>query len=261
MSKRIRIKMINVLVMSPCTDDDKDFLRSAGSCFSFYFAGKETDNDKLKEEIDKAEIIIGEPEISMIADAPNLKLIQMTMAGTDKYTRTEGFPSHIMLANASGAFGGVISQYTVGAILNVCHKFHIYRDNQKKSLWEDMGMETSLSGKRVLIIGAGNIGSSVAYKLSVFGTVNIGIRRNIKEVPPCFSEMHTLDELDEQLPLADIVVACIPNSDYTYHLFDEKKFRLMKEDAIFVNVGRGALVVQDDLVKVLNERTFKWRCT
>ena len=118
-------------------------------------------------------------------------------------------------------------------------------------------METSLSGKRVLIIGAGNIGSSVAYKLSVFGTVNIGIRRNINEVPPCFSEMHTLDELDEQLPLADIVVACIPNSDYTYHLFDEKKFRLMKKDAIFVNVGRGALVVQDDLVKVLNSGHLK----
>ena len=249
--------MINVLVMSPCSGRDKDILNSAGKNFNFVYVDENAEKDLLKQEIDKAEIIIGEPEINMIQNAPDLKLIQMTMAGTDKYTRNEGFPSHIMLANASGAFGGVISQYTVGAILNICHKFHIYRDNQKKSLWEDMGMETSLSGKRVLIIGAGNIGSSVAYKLSVFGTVNIGIRRNINEVPPCFSEMHTLDELDEQLPLADIVVACIPNSDYTYHLFDEKKFRLMKKDAIFVNVGRGALVVQDDLVKVLNSGHLK----
>ena len=248
--------MINVLVMSPCSNGDKKYLSSAGSDFSFVYIDENSSTD-LKKEIQRAEIIIGEPEIDMIQGAPDLKFIQMTMAGTDKYTRTEGFPKHIMLANASGAFGGVISQYTVGAILNICHKFYAYRDNQKQSLWKDMGVETSLSGKRVLIIGAGNIGSSVAAKLSVFGTINIGIRRNIKDIPPCFSQMHTLDELDEQLPLADIVVACIPNSDYTYHLFDEKKFRLMKSDAIFVNVGRGALVVQEDLVKVLKSGHLK----
>ncbi len=252
-----RIKMINVLVMSPCTDDDKDFLRSAGSCFSFYFAGKETDKDKLKEEIDKAEIIIGEPEISMIADAPNLKLIQMTMAGTDQYTRAEGFPRHVMLANASGAFGGVISQYVIGAILNIYHKFYLYRDNQKKNLWQDMGVETSLTGRRVLIVGAGNIGSSVARRLSVFDTVTVGIRRKVNEIPPFFSEIHSLAELDSQLPIADAVVCCIPNSDYTYHLFDKSKFMLMKKDAIFVNVGRGSLVVQEDLVDVLKSGHLK----
>lgn len=249
--------MINVLVMSPCSNSDKDFFNSSFKNFNFTYVNEYTDKATIKKEIDKAEIIIGEPEIDMIQDAPNLKFIQMTMAGTDKYTRTEGFPSHIKLANASGAFGGVISQYVIGAILNICHKFHIYRDNQKKGLWKDMGIETSLLGKRVLIIGAGNIGSSVGTKLSVFGTINIGIRRNVNDIPAHFSEMHTLTELDEQLALADIVVACIPNSDYTYHLFDEKKFMCMKKDAIFVNVGRGALVVQDDLVKVLNSGHLK----
>lgn len=249
--------MINVLVMSPCGDRDKAALMGAGDGFSFVYADESTDKTILKKEIDLAEIIIGEPEIDMIKDAPRLKLIQMTMAGTDKYTRTEGFPSHIMLANASGAFGGIISQYTVGAILNICHKFYIYRDNQKKCLWEDMGMEISLGGKRVLIVGAGNIGSSVATKLSAFGTENVGIRRRVKDIPQFFSEMHSLDELDDQLPLADIVVCCIPNSDYTYHLFDKDKFALMKEGAIFVNVGRGSLVVQEDLINALNSGHLK----
>ena len=249
--------MINVLVMSPCSDREKAILNTAGDGFSFVYMDENADPILLKNEIDRAEIVIGEPEIKMIQDAPHLKFIQMTMAGTDQYTRAEGFPGHIMLANASGAFGGVISQYTVGAILNICHKFHIYRDNQIKCLWEDMGLETSLSGKRVLIIGAGNIGSSVAAKLSVFGTENIGIRRRVSEIPPYFSGMHTLDELDSQLPLADVVVCCIPNSDYTYHLFDEKKFMLMKKDAIFVNVGRGSLVVQDDLIKVIDSGHLK----
>ncbi len=100
-------------------------------------------------------------------------------------------------------------------------------------------------------MGAGNIGQNVAERFSNFYTVNVGIRRNVSDIPQYFDEMHSLDELDEQLPLADVVVACIPNSDYTHHLFDERRFMLMKKDAIFVNVGRGALVAQDDLVKVL----------
>ena len=92
--------MINVLVMSPCSNGDKKYLSSAGSDFNFIYADENSSAD-LKKEIQRAEIIIGEPEIDMIQDAPDLKFIQMTMAGTDKYTRTKGFPEHIMLAKGS----------------------------------------------------------------------------------------------------------------------------------------------------------------
>lgn len=250
--------MTNVLILSPCNDYHKTLLSSAGgnNC-SFKILSNSEPVDILKKEIDKADIIIGEPEVALIKDSTNLKLLQLTMAGTDMYTQSAEFPSNVILTNASGAFGAIISQYVIGAILNICHKFYIYRDNQKKGLWKDSGMETNLNGKRVLIIGAGNIGSSIAEKLSVFGTSNIGIRRNIADIPPHFLEMHTLEELEEQLALADVVIGCIPNSDYTYHLFDEHKFMLMKENAIFVNVGRGTLVVQEDLIKVLNRGHLK----
>lgn len=241
--------MINVLVMSPCDEHDKKILETAGNDISFTYSSKSSCS--LKEELAKAEIIVGEPEIEMIKESPNLKLIQMTMAGTDQYTRTDGFPSSITLCNASGAFGQVISQYVIGGILNICHKFYKYRDFQRDGIWEDAGSEINLLRKRVLIIGAGNIGSSVAEKLSVFGTENVGIRRNTSNIPKYFSEMYSLDELDSQLPLADIVVACIPNSDFTYHLFDKKKLLLMKKDAVLVNVGRGSFIVQDDLIEVL----------
>ncbi|MEA4973407.1 MAG: D-2-hydroxyacid dehydrogenase [Candidatus Metalachnospira sp.] len=244
--------MTNVLILSPCNENHKMLLSSAGGndC-SFTILSKSEPDDVLKREIDKADVIIGEPDVALIKDSPNLKLLQLTMAGTDKYTQSDDYPANVILANASGAFGAIISQYVIGAILNICHKFYIYRDNQKKGVWKDSGIETSLIGKRVLIIGAGNIGSSIAEKLSVFGTTNIGIRRNTSDIRPHFLEMHPLEELDEQLPLADVVIGCIPNSDYTFHLFDEHKFMLMKDNAIFVNVGRGSLVVQEDLINAL----------
>lgn len=243
--------MINVLVLSPCNEIYKNKLASSSDKLSFEYVNPEASPEILKTAVQKAEIIVGEPDIDLIKHAPNLKFIQLTMAGTDKYTLSDDYPKNVILANASGAFGGVISQYVIGAILNICHKFNLYRDQQKIGLWKDLGLEINLSGKRVLIIGAGNIGSSVAKKLSVFDTFNVGIRRNINDIPNGFNEMHTLDELNDQLPLADVVVACIPNSDYTYHLFDKEKFLLMKKDSIFVNVGRGSLVVQEDLIDVL----------
>lgn len=243
--------MINVLVTSPCDEYYKNKLSSSSKKLSIEYISENEPQSVLKAAAKKAEIIVGEPDIELIKCAPDLKFIQLTMAGTDKYTQSNDFPENVVLANASGAFGSVISQYVIGAILNICHKFYLYRDQQKNCLWKDLGSEINLSGKRVLIVGAGNIGCSVAHKLSVFGTTNIGIRRSVSDIPEHFSEMYSLDELESQLPFADIVVACIPNSDYTYHLFDKKKFLLMKKDAIFVNVGRGALVLQEDLVDVM----------
>ena len=242
--------MINVLVMAPCEENQKQMLENSSNVFSFTYTNK--DDPDLQSKIDKAEIIVGQPRKQYLKNVPNLKLIQMTMAGTDKYTMHEGFPEHVTLCNASGAFGHIISQYVIGGILNICHNFHRYRDNQRNNLWKDLGCEMNLTGKRALVIGTGNIGSNVAERLSHFGVEIVGIRRKVSDVPSPFKEMHTLDELNEQLPLADIVIGCIPNSDYTYHLFDKEKFGLMKEGSIFINVGRGSFTVQQDLAEALN---------
>lgn len=243
--------MVKVLVMSHCDERSKSILEAAGEEAEFIYADENTPEEIHLKLMSDADIIVGEPKISALRAAQKLRLLQLPMAGTDYYTYSDEFPENVILANASGAFGRVISQYVMGAILNICHKFYIYRDNQRNHLWHDEGVEISLDGKRVLIVGAGNIGSNIAERLSVFSTVNVGIRRNVNDIPPHFAEMHSLDELDAQLPLADVVVACIPNSDYTRNMFDERRFLLMKKDAVFVNVGRGALVVQDDLVKVM----------
>lgn len=244
--------MTKVLVMTTCDEKSKQILESAGNDIEYTYIDKKSSSDIVRKHIKSAEIVIGEPEIEDILSSESIKLLQLPMAGTDKYTTADNFPSDVILTNASGAFGGVISQYVIGGILNICHKFHTYRDLQKKSLWHDEGSEIFLEGKRVLIIGTGDIGSNIAKKLSVFDTYTVGIRRDASVIPPYFNEMYTLDDLDSQLPFADVVVCCIPKSDYTYHLLDERRLMLMKKDAILVNVGRGTLIVQNDLVKVMN---------
>lgn len=131
------------------------------------------------------------------------------------------FPQGIRLATASGAFGGVISEYVVGAVLCLYRRFPEYIENQRSALWRDAGAERTLEGKTALILGTGDIGSNVAKRLSAFGTKNIGVRRTGAPAQ-YFEEIHTLSNLDSLLPQADLIIGCLPNTKETGHILDGK---------------------------------------
>lgn len=205
-----------------------------------------------KSDIGSAEVVIGEPRTERIREAKNLKFVQMTWAGADIYTRG-GFPQGIKIANASGAFGPVIAEYVIGAILCVYRRFPEYVENQKVCIWRDAGAERTIEGKTALILGTGDIGSNIAKRLSAFGTKNIGIRRTGAPAQ-YFDEMHTLSNIDALLPRADLVIGCLPNTKETGHILNYDRLCLMKSDALFINVGRGSLIDTDALIRALEER-------
>ena len=177
----------------------------------------------------------------------------MSWAGTDIYTMRDGFPEKVKVTNAKGGFQTVIPEYIVGVILALGRNLKQYANQQREKRWNPLGSELLLCGKRILILGAGDIGTGAAKRLKAFGTTVIGMRRTDRNYPDCFDGMITLDELDKELPLADIVVGCLPGTKETTGLLDERRLRLMKRGAYLVNVGRGSLVDTNALVKVLEE--------
>lgn len=209
--------------------------------------------EQRAQAIARADAVIGEPEIAEIQTAEKLTWIQMTWAGTDKYTCASGFPREIALTTASGAFGAVIAEYVFGGILSLYRRFPSYREQQKRHIWRDCGSERTIEGSRVLILGAGDIGESLAERFQTFGAHITGIRRTASRCPSCFDEMGTLAELGERLASVDIVVGCLPNTPQTRHLLGERELRLMKPDAVLVNVGRGSLIRTEELVRVLRD--------
>lgn len=84
----------------------------------------------------------------------------------------------------------------------------------------------------------------------------IGVRRSKREFPSCYDEMVTLSELDEKLPEADFIIAVLPQTDETKGLLDENRLRLMKDDCVLINGGRGSLIDQSALIKLLDEGKF-----
>lgn len=244
--------MIKLLITAKCKPSVKEALiREFSDAYTMVFA--QEDPSQIARELQEAEVVIGEPNPALLATAKNLKWMQITWAGADRYTKR--FPENVILTNASGAFGRIISEYTMGMILSQYKRLPEYYVNQKKKVWADLGPERSLLHKRVLILGTGNVGSSIAQKLHAFGTYNIGINRS-GSCPQHFEEAHPLEELDRFLPEADILIGALPRTPYTQGLLDYRRLMQTKQDALLVNVGRGTMIVTKDLEQALEEGHF-----
>lgn len=248
------MKKIKIAVLEPCGEKQREELAEAGGdrCEFQYIPAEKTREERL-QMLQDAEIIFGEPGIREIRQCSQLRWVQMSWAGTDIYTTREGFPEQVLLTNASGCFHVVIPEYVIGALLALCRNFKAYVCQQQAHHWEKIPSEMLLYGKQALILGAGDIGTGVAERLKAFGVKTVGMRRTERNYPDCYDRMITMQELEQELPEADLVIGCLPDTKETRGLLDEKRLRLMKATALLVNVGRGTLIDLDALMKVMKE--------
>ncbi len=242
--------MIELLVMAPCSPSVREeLLDRFSNRYNITFADRHTPG--FEGFLANAEVILGQPHPKALPNAPKLRWLQMTWAGVDRYTLREGFPvGQAVLTNASGAYGPIISEYVLAGILAHYRTIPGYLRNQQNAVWQDLGREECLEGKTALVLGTGDIGSNVAKRLQAFGAHTMGIRRSVKP-QQYFEEIYPMERLDELLPGADIVIGCLPNTPQTRGLLGQKRLLTMKADALLVNVGRGSLIITDDLVQVL----------
>ncbi len=243
--------MRTIAITKKCTEYEKNLILSSGEKEDkvlFFSAEKELLESK---DLDDVEIILGEPGLSTIHSIKNLRWIQMTWAGANIYTSVPNFPKNVIVTNASGAYGCVISEYIVSGILALVKNLFAYRVQMQDGGWSKIEGEDTIEGKRALILGTGNIGEETAKKLKCFGCYIVGICRTPGKENAFFDVIYTIDSLDEQLQLADVVVIALPGTAETTGMFDADRISKMKADAILVNVGRGFIVNTDAVTEAL----------
>lgn len=250
-------KKIKVLIKPQCNTEIRSrFILKFGEKCEFIF-----EDNEAWDSVEAAEVIIGEPEESEIQKAGNLRWLQLTWAGADKYTKMKAFPSGVTLTNASGAFGKIIAEYAIGTVIALYRSFSVYWDNKQKHLWKKSDSSSTIYGKKVLILGTGDIGRNIAHRIKAFETEVVGIKRTLSsgasEQLRDFDQVYDLTALDQQLKKADIVIACIPGTSETTGLLDYNRLLSMKKEAVLVNVGRGSLIPTEDLTRVLKEGHLK----
>ena len=250
--------MKNVLVILPLKDEHKQMLEEISPDLHFYYTqGERASIDKIAE----ANIIIGSVSPKVMHHACQLEFMQLSSAGSEGYTKPGVLRPGAILANASGAYGPVISEHMLGMLLLLYGNLGIYMENMKRHLWEYEGDARTISGSRTLVVGMGDIGSEFARKMSALGSTVVGIRRHNAAVKPDYAEaVYTMDALDEELRRADIIACTLPGIPGTYHLFDEKRMNNIKRGAVLLNVGRGSLISTEVLCKALEGGTLGGAC-
>lgn len=237
-----------ILVAIPMAQTQKDQLRQllpeAEYCYTTF-------SEVTIEQVQQAQIILGNVPAGMIQSCEKLKWLHLNSAGYDPYVKEGVLNPHTLLTNSSGAYDKAVAEHMFAMLLCLQKKLHLYRDDQTRHLWGDKGEVVSITDATVLILGAGNIGKHFATLAHALGARVVGIKRTFGECPPYMDELHTMDRLRELLPKADAVVSFLPSTDETKGLFGKELFQIMKPGSFFLNGGRGDLVCTEDLCDAL----------
>lgn len=237
-----------ILVVIPVQDRHKKKLEESGkNCHFIYSTPKEVTEDMIAD----ADIIIGNVPAAKLQAAQKLALLQLNSAGADNYIQPGVLKSGTILTNATGAYGKAVAEHTFAMMLMLQKKLHLYRDAQTRAEWTDEGTVTSITDATVLVVGLGDIGLHFARMTSALGAYTIGIRRRAGECPEGIDELYTVEQLDNILPKADIIVSFLPGTEATRHIYTKERFERMKPQAIFLNAGRGNAAASDVLYEAL----------
>lgn len=206
---------------------------------------------ELIEDVDAA---FGDIAPELFERARNLKWIAAPAAGPRAgYYHKALIESDVVVTNTRGIYNDHISAHIMAFVLAFARGLHVYIPQQLKRQWKP-GYETiHLPDSTAVVIGIGGIGGETARLCAEFGMTVIGVDPRVPRPPRGVAELVRPEELDQALPRGDFVIATVPETPETTRMFNARRFRLMKRSAFFINIGRGATVVLDDLVAALRQ--------
>ena len=243
--------MKNVLVLMPVEARHREKIEAAGAArCSFVYSNPA---EVTKEQIQSANVILGQPKADMIAASENLEWLQLESAGTDAYIVPGVLSPKTVLTNATGAYSKAVSEHAFALTLMLQKKLYLYRDEQKKANWSDHGTVSSLSDSTVAVVGLGDIGQAYARLVKAMGARVIGVKRRATNPPECVDELVMTQDLDTILPRADVIMSVLPNTAATRYIYTAESFDKMKDTALFINCGRGNAVSSEVLYQALSE--------
>ncbi len=248
-----------ILIYKHCVAEFRQIIKSNFPLAKFYGDGEKSLYDAIKE----AEAIVGWrfPE-ELLRNAVKLRWIQLISSGISVSSSGYGLPScvkdNVIITGTKGLHSDTVADYVLWAILTMSRKLNLVMNAQIRKTWaQHIGDDPK--GKTVGILGVGNIGASVAHRVKNIGMKAIAVRKHhdsAKEIQDIDKIYHP-DMLNEFLGLIDFMVVCLPLTVETAGMIGRKEFEAMKKGAILINVSRGEVVREDDLVWAIKNRIIR----
>lgn len=191
--------------------------------------------------------LAGTDTTTMLDRLPDLAVVQLLSAGADAWTGR--VPAGVTLCDARGVHDAGTAEWVVTAILAQLRGFPALARAQARREWayDQVAPTDELTGKRVLIVGAGSIGAAVRDRLAPFDVTFTLVARSARPA----EGVHAVAELPRLLPEADVVVLLVPLTDATRGLVDADFLAAMPDGALLVNAARGPVADTSALVAEL----------
>ena len=241
--------MSKIIITIPMTEEDKKTITEITSLQTSDISYLQAENI-TQENLEDCEIILGNISPKLLQNCKNLKWIHLNSAGVNSYIDILS-NNNIILTNSTGAYDLALAEYALALIFALKKKIPNYIKNQQECIWKDEGKVESIFNSKTLIVGLGHIGKELGKKLYVLGSRVSGVKKNLDNYPEFIEKIYSIEDLDEILSEFDIVVSILPETSETFNLFDIEKFKKMKKNSIFINIGRGTTVSSDDLYLAL----------
>jgi phosphoglycerate dehydrogenase-like enzyme len=215
----------------------------------------------LARRLPEADVLVvsGLWKNDLAAVAHKLKFIQSISAGTDQYDKALLSERRIRLASAAGVNAEAVAEHAMALMLALARRLPEARDNQNAKRWRGMiseiaAREDQLTGKTLLIVGLGRIGTRLARLAQAFEMRVIGTKRDANTRPSGVDAVHGHEHLHELIGQADVVALTCPLTPDTEHLIDATALAAMKPSAHLINVARGRVVDERALIDALAQR-------
>lgn len=227
--------------------------------------GPPVPNEEVMNAVAEAEVYFGFGiPLALFQAARRLRWVHSAAAGVGSALYPEMIKSPVILTNSAGIHAVPIAEYVVAGVLHLLRGLDIAIAQQRDADWNKapfVNEESPLrevSDCRVLVIGAGGLGSETARRLTALGATCVGVRRRPQlGVPDGFARVVGLDAIDEELPRHNVIVLTAPLTSETKGLLTNERLRRLPREAIVVNVARGALLDEKALMECLRERRIR----
>src|SRR5258705_7946533 len=215
-------------------------------------------NGQSRLALETADIVFGYPDVQAVVDCKKIRWVHLNAAGYTSFDRDEIKKAlttrRVMLTNSSAVYDEPCAQHLLAMIMSLARGLPLALDEQRGARsWQMSVMRPSLrllNGQTVLLLGFGSIARRLVELLQPLDIDLIAVRRKVSGAEPV--RVVTVASVDEFLPIADHVVNILPANEETYKFLNAHRLGSLKQGAFVYNIGRGATLDQDALIKELH---------
>jgi len=208
--------------------------------------------DEAEPHIEETEILLGwQVPAGLLQRATRLQWMQKTGAGVEDLVLGDVLPRHVVLTRCDGAIlAPRMIEYVFGAIYAHTQKFHLAWEQQQRREWRYYMVDRA-EGAMLGVAGLGDIGGAIARRAVASGFKVIGWRRSPRAEPGLERVFAGREHLKEFMALCDYLVLVLPLTPSTSGMFNADVLSSARKGCFLINIGRGAVIVENDLVHAL----------